>query len=209
MARLPVLTRDQAPEEYLEAFDEETAASGGVVDSGPGSVMIYSPEMRRRANHFVGYFREVTDLPHKLQDLAMLLTARHMDCQYIWYAHAARGRQQGLSDELVDALRDRKPLPDLPSDEAALVAYRDGNVQQPPGNCGHIPKGGGPIWHPLADRTDDHDGLLHNPGVPTPTPSRLTCPKTGRSRCFPSDHRGIQNNDNALPLSAHLPVYGV
>lgn len=123
MARLPVLTRDQAPEQFLEAFDEETAASGGVVESGPGSAMIYSPEMRRRANHLVGYFREVTDLPHKLQELAMLLTARHMDCQYIWFAHSVRGRQQGLSDELVDALRDRNPLPDMPPDEAALVAY--------------------------------------------------------------------------------------
>ena len=123
MARLPVLTREQAPQEFLEAFDAETAETGGIVDSGPGSVMIYSPELRRRANHFVGYFRQVTDVPHKLQELAMLLTARHMDCQYIWYAHAARGRQQGLSDELVDALRDRNPLPDMPEDEAALVAY--------------------------------------------------------------------------------------
>ena len=123
MARLPVLTRDQAPEAFLDAFDAETADTGGVVESGPGSVMIYSPEMRRRANNFVGYFREVTDLPHKLQELAMLLTARHMDCQYIWYAHAARGRQEGLGDDLVNALRDRNPLPAMPSDEAALVAY--------------------------------------------------------------------------------------
>ena len=123
MARLPVLTRDQAPQQFLDAFDEETAASGGVVTEGPGSVMIYSPEMRRRANHFVGYFRQVTDLPHRLQELAMLLTARHMDCQYIWRAHAARGRQEGLSDELVDALRDRQPLPEMPADETAFVAY--------------------------------------------------------------------------------------
>ncbi len=123
MARIPTLTRDQVPEEFLEAFDHETAESGGVVESGPGSVMIYSPEMRRRANHLVGYFRQVTDLPHRLQELAMLLTARHLDCQYIWYAHSVRGRQQGLSDELVDALRDKKPLPGLPPDEAALVAY--------------------------------------------------------------------------------------
>jgi len=123
MARIPTLTRDQVPEAFLEAFDHETAGSGGVVESGPGSVMIYSPEMRQRANHLVGYFREVTDLPHKLQELAMLLTARHMDCQYIWHAHSARGRQQGLSDELVDALRDKKPLPDMAPDEAALVVY--------------------------------------------------------------------------------------
>jgi len=123
MARIPTLTRDQVPERFQEAFDHETAGSGGVVESGPGSVMINSPEMRLRANHLVGYFREVTDLPLKLQELAMILTARHMDCQYIWHAHSARARQQGVSNELVDALRDRKPLPAMPADEAALVAY--------------------------------------------------------------------------------------
>ncbi len=53
----------------------------------------------------------------------MILTARHMDCQYIWHAHSARGRQEGLSDELVDALRDKKPLPPLPPDEDAVVKY--------------------------------------------------------------------------------------
>ena len=53
----------------------------------------------------------------------MLLTARHMDCQYIWFAHSARGRQHGLSDDLVDALRDKKPLPELPADEDAVVKY--------------------------------------------------------------------------------------
>ena len=44
-----------------------------------------------------------------------------MDCQYIWNAHAASGRREGLSDALVDALRDNQPLPTLPSDEAAVI----------------------------------------------------------------------------------------
>ena len=123
MVRVPNLTRDMVEDPYKEAFDHETSESNGVVESGPGSVMIYSPEMRKRANHLVGYFRRVTDLPHKLQELCMILTARHMDCQYIWYAHSARGRQQGLSNELVDAIRDKKELPHMPPDESALVAY--------------------------------------------------------------------------------------
>ena len=165
MARLPVLVRDQVPAEFQEAFDEETAESGGIVDSGPGSVMIYSPEMRRRANYFVRYFREVTDLPHKLQELAMLLTARHMDCQYIWYAHAARGRQEGLSDALVDALRDRKPLPDLPPDEAALVAYATetfNNHKVSPETHQAAMEQFGARW--LIELTS-HDGLLHHLGL--------------------------------------------
>ena len=51
----------------------------------------------------------------------MLTTARAMDCPYIWNAHVGLGRQAGLSDSLVDALRDNKPLPPLAADEAAVV----------------------------------------------------------------------------------------
>ena len=123
MARTPAVTIDLVPEKFREAFDRVTADSGDRVDSGPGSVMINSPEMRERANHLVKYFREISDLPQMVQELVMLLTARHMDCQYIWYAHAARGRQHGLSDELVDAIRDKKPLPDLSADEDTVVKY--------------------------------------------------------------------------------------
>ena len=121
--RTPILTRDQVPEELREAFDHETADSGGVVSSGPGSAMINSPEMRKRANYLVNYLRDDGALPKKIQELAMILTARNMDCQFIWHAHAARARAQGISDEFVDNLRDRKALPQLPPGEQIVVDY--------------------------------------------------------------------------------------
>ena len=123
MARTPTVTRDQVPEQYRDAFDHELANSRGAMENGPGSVMINSPEMRKRANHLVFYFREESELPQKIQEMAMILTARDKDCQYIWYAHAARAREQGISDEFVDALRDKKPLPKLPHDEQIVVDY--------------------------------------------------------------------------------------
>ena len=123
MARTPVLTRDQVPEKLREAFDHETANSGGVVASGPGSVMIHSPEMRRRANHLVFYLREASVLPKKLQELTMILTARSMDCLFIWNAHAAGARREGISDAFIDALRDKQPLPQLPPDEQLVADY--------------------------------------------------------------------------------------
>src|SRR5919201_2470679 len=104
MARSPVVTRDRVPEPLRAPFDAETATSGGVVATGPGSVMINSPEMRRRANHLADYLRNESTLPKKIQELAMLTTARAMDCPYIWNAHAARGRHEVLSAALVDAL---------------------------------------------------------------------------------------------------------
>ena len=53
----------------------------------------------------------------------MLTTARAMDCPYIWNAHVGLGRADGLSDSLVDALRDNKPLPQMPPDEAAVFNF--------------------------------------------------------------------------------------
>src|SRR3989442_3603338 len=123
MPRTPIVIRDRVPEPLRAAFEAETASSGGVVATGPGSVMINSPEMRRRANHLVNYLRDESTLPKKIQELAMLITARAMDCQFIWNAHAARGRREGLSDALLNALREQRPLPSLPADESAVVHY--------------------------------------------------------------------------------------
>ncbi len=119
--RTPTTTRDMVPESLREAFDAETAGSGGTITSGPGSAMVNSPEMRRRANALVNYLRDESTLDKRIQELAMVVTARANDCQYIWNAHAAGARRQGIPDAFVDALRDGQPLPDLAADEQAVV----------------------------------------------------------------------------------------
>ena len=125
MPRVPVVTREKVPAKYQKSFDEviSSRGRGTAVDSGPGSVMINSPEMAKRANQLSAYLRGESTLSKKVQELAMLTTARGMDCQYIWNAHAASARKAGVSDALVDALRDKKPLPRMATDEAAVVNY--------------------------------------------------------------------------------------
>jgi 4-carboxymuconolactone decarboxylase len=85
--------------------------------------MINSPEIRLLADRLVNYLRYESSLPKKILELVMILTARAMDCQYIWSAHSGRSRQQGIRDEFVDALRDGKPLPKLPAEEQVIVDY--------------------------------------------------------------------------------------
>jgi 4-carboxymuconolactone decarboxylase len=125
MPRVPVVTREKVPAKYQKAYDDiiSSRGRGTAVDSGPGSVMINSPEMAKRANQLSAYLRGESTLSKKVQELAMLTTARGMDCQYIWNAHAASARKEGVSDALVDALRDKKPLPRMAADEAAVVNY--------------------------------------------------------------------------------------
>lgn len=120
MARLTQISRDQVAEQHQGAFDEVSAAPGGI-GSGPTSILKNSPELAKRAMHLASYLRYESSLPKKVQELAMLTAARAMDCQYIWNAHAASGRRGGLSDALVDALRDKQPLPALAADEAAVL----------------------------------------------------------------------------------------
>ena len=164
MARTPMVTRDRVPEHLRAAFDAETASSGGVVATGPGSVMINSPEMRRRANHLVNYLRDESTLPKKIQELAMLITARAMDCQFIWNAHAARGRREGLSDALVDALRDKRPLRPCPPMKPRWSAMA-WNFSAPIRSVRRRFK---PRWTnsaPRPDRADHPDGLLCAAGL--------------------------------------------
>ncbi len=69
------------------------------------------------------YLRNDSSLPKKVQELTILVTARELDCQHIWNAHATSARQAGVPDGVVDNLRDRKELSELAPDEAAVINY--------------------------------------------------------------------------------------
>ena len=123
MARLPVVSRDMIPEEFLEAYDELIAANGGPVTGGPGSITINSPEMARRRGRLTEYLRFESTFSRQILELAIIVTARAMDCPYVWNAHAPAARREGVSDALVDAIRDTKPLPEMSAAESAVVNY--------------------------------------------------------------------------------------
>ena len=121
MARLPVVTRDMVPEQFREAYDEVT--EGNPITGGPGSITINSPEMARRRAGLTSYLRYETTFPRRILELAIIATARAMDCPYVWNAHAPAARREGVSDALIDALRERQPLPEIGADESAVIAY--------------------------------------------------------------------------------------
>ena len=123
MARLPIATRESVPENQRAIFDAMVQELGSVPRYGPGSVMVHVPKAHQAATALNHYLRDASSLPKKIQELAMLVTARALDCQHIWNAHAASARQAGVRNETVDGLRDRQELAGLPADEAAVVRY--------------------------------------------------------------------------------------
>ena len=121
--RVPAVERDKVADEHKAAYDEVAGVRGRAPTVGPSSVLIYSPEMAVLATRLSSFLAEKGELPQKFVRLAAMIGARSMDCPYIWNAQAPQGRKAGLSDALCDALRDKKPIPDTPLDEVAMVSY--------------------------------------------------------------------------------------
>jgi len=124
VARIPLATHDSVPDEQREVFDALVQQRGNVPNAGPLAIMINVPELMRRGEDFRGYLRgDDSCLPLKIRELAMILTARELDCQFIWNAHAALARKAGVRGDIVDHLRDQKELTGLTPDETAVVKY--------------------------------------------------------------------------------------
>ena len=98
MARIPTPSRDQIPDEFKDAFDQAVANIGGQIGAGPWPVVLNSPELALRRINLADYLRKETPFPKKIQELAILIAVRAMDCQYAWNAHAATARRVGLDD---------------------------------------------------------------------------------------------------------------
>jgi 4-carboxymuconolactone decarboxylase len=123
MTRIPEATRETVPERARDAFDQMLEIGGGKMPIGPGAVSMHSPEFALKRIPLSNYLRWEMTIPQDIQELAILATARAMDCPYVWNAHAALAREQGVAAELVDALRERRPLPETSGDHFAFLRY--------------------------------------------------------------------------------------
>jgi 4-carboxymuconolactone decarboxylase len=123
MARIPLVTREQVVDEEKPAYDAFVAARAGRPNVGPYSLLLHMPEMAQRLEALRTWLRDEASLSQKLQELVMISVAREMGCAFIWYAHAAPARQAGLRDEVVDGIRERRPLTGLDPDEQVVVDF--------------------------------------------------------------------------------------
>ena len=123
MARIPAATRETVPQDQVDEFDQLVEDLGGVPRSAPGSVMIHAPKAHQLATALNNYLRRELFAARQGVGTAMLLAARENDCQHIWNAHAGAARAAGVSDGVVDALRDRQELPEMDDVERAVLNY--------------------------------------------------------------------------------------
>ena len=109
------------PEQKAVAAEVLKQSSAGL--GGPYAMLINSPELLRRYLLMTEYLRQKTSLPKHLNEMAILLEARIWDAQYEWWAHEPLARKAGLSEAIINDIRDGKRPSALQPDEAIVYDF--------------------------------------------------------------------------------------
>src|SRR3974390_3201951 len=104
MPRVPLFpTDDMSAEQQRVMEDIVRGPRGGL--RGPLRVVLHRAELADKWQQLGEILRYRTSLPARLSELAILVTARHFDAQYEWYAHEPHAIKAGLGKGVIEALR--------------------------------------------------------------------------------------------------------
>jgi len=98
-------------------------AIGRVLRTGPFNAWMRSPELGIRLQAVGEYVRFKTSIPQRLNELAILITAREWTSQYEWYAHHALAMKAGLDPAIADDIAAGKRPVNMKEDEAAVYDF--------------------------------------------------------------------------------------
>jgi 4-carboxymuconolactone decarboxylase len=119
--RFPVLSWDQlSAEQKRWAEDIAAPPRNGKFDRPPFNEFLRSPELATRLTALGEYLRWHSSLPPRLSELAILITAREWNEQYIWHQHYRAALKGGLDEKIIADMSAGKIPTGLKSDEAAL-----------------------------------------------------------------------------------------
>jgi 4-carboxymuconolactone decarboxylase len=133
--RFPILSPDQMTPQQREVA--EAIASGPRKSlGGPFNAWLRSPELADRAQKVGEYIRFNSSVPKRLNEFAILITARAWDAEYEWYAHYPLALAAGLKPDVAADLANHKRPAAMAADEAAVYDFltelrRDRRVSDP------------------------------------------------------------------------------
>ena len=122
MARLSPIDPTQLDSEQRAVYD--AIASGprkGV--RGPLAVWLHRPQLADRSQALGRYCRYDSSVPARLSELAIMFMGRHWLAEYEWAAHKPFALEAGVSNEVIDAIRDGNTPPFVRRDEQLLFTF--------------------------------------------------------------------------------------
>ncbi len=117
------------PLTYAELTPEQKTLAEHVVGgergslNGPFNVYLRSPEMGDLAQKLGAYTRFHSSVPKKLNEFAIIITARFWSSQYEWQAHRKNAADAGLSADIIEAVANGKRPAAMQPDEEAVYDF--------------------------------------------------------------------------------------
>ena len=125
LSRLPLRRREDMDEQGRRFYDVLVGPQNRTLVGlrGPGGIWLHSPELGERVRAVNQYLRFETGLDRRLTELAILVTARELDHQFEWTAHEPAALGEGLSQEIIDVVKYRRPTTGLGPAESVIVSF--------------------------------------------------------------------------------------
>jgi 4-carboxymuconolactone decarboxylase len=119
--RFPEIKREQMTDAQKRVYDEIASSRGGV--RGPFGVLLRSPELADRWQRLGEYVRFKTSLPPRLNEFAILITARVWGSKYEWFAHRPLAIKGGLAESIAEDLAQNKRPANMKPDEEVVYDF--------------------------------------------------------------------------------------
>jgi 4-carboxymuconolactone decarboxylase len=105
------------------AVGSPVAAVGATSLSSPFNVWNRCPELAHHLQAVGEYIRFRSSLPARLNEFAILITARHWDAQYEWFAHHRLAMLGGLDPAIAEDLRNGHVPGNMKFDEQVVYDF--------------------------------------------------------------------------------------
>lgn len=120
--RFQPLTWEQLNPEQRAMVDDLLSGSRTSLD-GPFNAWLRSPEMGNLAQVLGEYLRFRSALPRRLNELAILLTAKAWTSHFEWHLHKTAALTAGLSPAIIDDIQVGRRPANMQADEAVVYAF--------------------------------------------------------------------------------------
>lgn len=117
--RLPPINRYNLDEGAKKIYDAGGNAPG--VDYGPQRLRLYSGGAEVFSSGLNDFLRHKSGLEPQFVELSILASVREMDGEYEWTAHEPAALKAGVSPQIIDIVKYRKPLTGVPEKEATII----------------------------------------------------------------------------------------
>jgi 4-carboxymuconolactone decarboxylase len=111
MSRLPFIHEHELDESSRQTWDSITGTrgSGAVNDAGemvgPFNAWLYAPRLGTQLSEVGAVLRFQASIERRLLELAIITVAAHWRAEFEWFAHARFAQNEGVTVEVIDAIR--------------------------------------------------------------------------------------------------------